>query len=226
VTAVIPYFAYARQDRKEKGRVPITAKLVADLLEKAGVDRVVTMDLHTEQIQGFFDIPVDNLYARPLFAPKLKGEIVVVSPDIGSNRMARKYAETLKAEIALVDKRRIGAKKVEARAVVGDVRGKKVVLVDDICSTGMTLCMAAEACREAGAREVEAVVTHAVCAGGAFTARGIDRMWISDTVPYSEGSIVGCPVEVVSAAPLFAEAMERIATNRSISSLFNQEERV
>src|SRR3989344_4456768 len=156
ITVVLPYFAYARQDRKDKGRMPITARLVADLLEKAGITRLLTVDLHTEQIQGFFNIPVDNLYARPLLVQALRRmnlkKSVVVSPDIGSSRMARKYAEDLKAGIAIVDKRRVNAKAVEVCAIVGDVKGKDVILVDDICSTGGTLRTAAEVCRKEGAK--------------------------------------------------------------------------
>lgn len=222
IVAVMPYFPYARQDRKEKGRVPITAKLVANLLEKAGVTRLLTMDLHTEQIQGFFDIPVDHLYARPVFVKALKGmglkDSVVVSPDIGSNKMARKFAEALKADIAIVDKRRVDAEKVEINALIGDVRGKRAILVDDLCSTGKTLELAARVCREQGAEEVIAVISHGLFMGGA-RLEGIDRLLITDSIaPLREA---GSPkVEVISIAPLFAQAIDCVIEAKSISSLF------
>src|SRR3990167_7044373 len=155
ITVVLPYFAYARQDRKDKGRMPITARLVADLLEKAGITRLLTVDLHTEQIQGFFNIPVDNLYARPLFVDALKQhgleKVVIVSPDVGSNKMARKFAEDLGVEIAIVDKRRINAHQVEMTALIGEVEKRDVLLVDDMCSTGGTLKTASWVCKKAGA---------------------------------------------------------------------------
>jgi ribose-phosphate pyrophosphokinase len=220
VTAVLPYYAYARQDRKEKGRVPITAKLVANLLEKAGVDRVLTMDLHTEQIQGFFDIPVDNLYARPLFIQMLqklgRGRIVVVSPDVGSSRLARKFAEDLKVDLAIVDKRRVNSERVEVNALIGNVSGKEVVIVDDICSTGSTLVTAARVCREQGAAHVRAVVTHGLFLGQRL--QGIDEVVTTDTVPLLAGSAV--QPKVVSAAPLFARAIDCVVSAKSISSLF------
>lgn len=206
VIAVMPYYPYARQDRKDKGRVPITAKLVADLLEKAGVTRVLTMDLHTEQIQGFFNIPVDHLYARPLFVKALKGlklkEAVVVSPDVGSNKMARRFAEELKLDLAMIDKRRLNGRSVEVNALIGDVRDKEAILVDDICSTGGTLRVAAKVCREASARSVFAVVTHALLMGGS-KIEGIDELFIANSVPPPKGS-----AHVVSIAPLIAEAIE------------------
>jgi len=222
IVAVMPYFPYARQDRKDKGRVPITAKLVANLLEKAGVTRLLTMDLHTEQIQGFFDIPVDHLYARPVFVKALKGmgmkDTVVVSPDIGSNKMARKFAEALKADIAIVDKRRIDAEKVEVNALIGDVRGKRVILVDDMCSTGKTLERAARVCREQGAEEVIAVISHGLFMGGTHL-EGIDKLWITDSIaPLREAG--SKKVEVVSIAPLFAQAIDCVIEAKSISSLF------
>jgi len=220
IVAVIPYFAYARQDRKDKGRVPITAKLVADLLEKAGVTRVLTMDLHTEQIQGFFNIPVDNLYARPLFVKmirelKLKNPIVV-SPDIGSNKMVRKFAEDLKLDLAIVDKRRIDGRHCEVNALIGDVKGKEVLLVDDICSTGGTLATAARVCKEEGAKTVFAVVTHALIMSEA-KFEGIDQFFITNSVP-PNGSL---KAQVTSIAPLIAEAIDCVVSAKSISSLFS-----
>lgn len=230
IIAVLPYFSYARQDRKDKGRVPITAKLVADLLEKAGVTRVLTMDLHTDQIQGFFNIPVDNLHARPLLvkalqALKLKNP-VIVSPDVGSNRMARKYAEDMNADLAIVDKRRVSAKKVEANALIGDVSGKEAILIDDICSTGGTLAMAAKVCREEGATSVIAAVTHGLLMGDSLPV-GIDRFYITDSVPKPKQpgspkahSLWDGKVDCVTIAPYVAEAIQCVISAKSISSLF------
>ncbi|MBI5273084.1 MAG: ribose-phosphate pyrophosphokinase [Chlamydiia bacterium] len=220
IAAVIPYYPYSRQDRKDKGRVPITAKLVADLLEKAGVTRVLTMDLHTEQIQGFFDIPVDNIYARPLMVEALKKvgvkNAVIVSPDVGSNRMARKYAEELGCDLALVDKRRVSARFVAANALIGEVKGKQAILVDDICSTGGTLATAARVCREMGAKSVSAVITHGLFVGGALPA-GIDRFWVTDSVPSNSAE-----VDVVTIAPHVADAIRCIVSAKSISLLFKE----
>ncbi|MCC6127655.1 MAG: ribose-phosphate pyrophosphokinase [Chlamydiae bacterium] len=218
IIAVLPYYAYARQDRRDKGRVPITARLVADLLEKVGVSRVLTMDLHTEQIQGFFNIPVDNLYVRPLFVEALRklnlGEFVVVSPDVGGSKMARRFAEDLKADLAIVDKRRVSAEKVEAGALIGEVRGKNVLLVDDICSTGSTLELAARVCRHEGARKVYAAVTHNLQA--VRKPEGIDEMFVSDSIPL-EGNV---ELQVVSIADLFSLAIQRVISAESVSSLF------
>ncbi len=222
VVVVMPYYPYARQDRKEKGRVPITARLVANLLERAGVTRVLTMDLHTEQIQGFFDIPVDHLYTRPLFVKelqKLKLEnAVVVSPDVGSNKMARKFAEDLHLDIAIVDKRRVSGRNVEVNALIGSVKGKQVILVDDICSTGGTLEMAAKVCKEEGAETVFAVVAHALLMSGA-KLKGIDQLFVTDSVPPLKN---GEGMHVVSIAPLLAEAIECVISAKSISSLFKR----
>ncbi len=222
IVAVVPYFAYARQDRKEKGRVPITAKLVADLLEKAGVTRFLTMDLHTEQIQGFFNIPVDHLYARPLFVKALKDlklkDAVIVSPDIGSNKMARKFAEDLKLDIAIVDKRRINGRDVEVNALIGSVKGKQAILVDDICSTGGTLEMAAKVCKEEGAKTVFAVIAHALMMGK-LKLKGIDQLFITNSVPPLKEEK---GMHIVSIAPLLAEAIECVISAKSISSLFKR----
>ena len=218
IVAVIPYYAYARQDRKEKGRVPITARLVANLLERAGVTRVLTMDLHTEQIQGFFDIPVDHLYARPLFVKALKDlklrDAVVVSPDVGSNKMARRFAQDLKTDLAIVDKRRVSADRVEAGALIGQVRGQNVLLVDDICSTGSTLELAAKVCRHEGAKKVYAAATHNLRA--VKKPKGIDEMFVSDSIPMDGNR----EVQVVSIAELFSLAIQRVVSAESVSSLF------
>ncbi len=221
ITAVMPYFGYARQDRKDKGRVPITAKLVANMLEKAGVSRVLTMDLHAEQIQGFFDIPVDNLLARPLLIEAVKKEgwdkSVVVAPDIGSLRLARDFAEDLKVEYAIVDKRRVNAKRVEAKALIGDVQGQNVILVDDICSTGGTLKKAFQVCKANGSKAIRAVATHGIFVK-AFEESAIEKMFVTNTIPLPKG--LSKRIRSVSVAPLFAKAIEAIAGAKSISSLF------
>jgi ribose-phosphate pyrophosphokinase len=222
ITAVVPYFGYARQDRKDKGRVPITAKLVANMLEKAGVTRLLTMDLHAEQIQGFFDIPVDNLLARPLLlkAALAKGwdKSVVVAPDIGSLRMARAFADELKVAYAIVDKRRVNAKRVEVNGLTGNVQGNDVILVDDIYSTGGTLCTASGVCKKSGAKKIRAVVTHGIFA--TFEESAIEKVVVTNTVPLPKG-FSSKKVETVSVAPLFAKAIDSIANAKSISSLFN-----
>lgn len=221
IVAVIPYFGYARQDRKDKGRVPITAKLVADLLETAGVTRVLTMDLHAEQIQGFFNIPVDNLYSRPVLVEavgKLRLQnCVVVTPDIGSIKLARAFSEKMKVDLAIVDKRRINAEQVELNALIGDVDGRDVLLVDDICSTGGTLKSAAWVCKKAGAQKIVAAVTHFV--GSSFEESAIEEMLITNTVPLPS-DFTNPRVNVVSVAPLFGKAIESIVSALSISSLF------
>lgn len=228
VVAVIPYYGYARQDRKEKVRVPITAKLVANLLERAGVDRVVALDLHTEQIQGFFDIPVDHLYARPVFVRTLRemdlGECVVVSPDVGSNKMARRFAEDLEADFAMVDKKRVDAQRVSAQSLVGDVRGKVALLVDDICSTGDTLRKAARVCKKRGALRVVAVVSHGLMIGDVLEGGWIDRVLITNSMPKVELSSRPT-IQEVSIAPLLARAIECIVAAESVSSAFEKRNR-
>jgi ribose-phosphate pyrophosphokinase len=219
ITAIIPYFGYARQDRRDK-REPISAKLIADMLQKAGVGHVLTMDFHAEQLVGFFDIPVDNLYARPLFVDviekmKLKN-VVVVSPDVGSNKMARRFAEDFKADIAIIDKRRISADKVEAKAIIGDVKNKTVLLVDDICSTGKTLETASSLCKEAGAKGVIVAVTHGVFVNK-VNLKNIDKFLVTDTIPIATGD-----VDVISSAPLFSEAINCLLEGTSISSLYQK----
>lgn len=223
IIAVIPYYGYARQDRKDKGRVPITAKLVANLLVTAGATRVVTMDLHAEQVQGFFDIPVDNLYARPALLEAIKRLKVesptVVTPDIGSIKLARVIANEIDADFAIIDKRRLSATEVEVNAVIGDVQGKDVILADDICSTGSTLKNAALACREAGAKRVFAVVTHAPLTRDVLQESGIDKLLVTDTVPLPE-HVEHSRIEVVSVAGLFGKAIDSIVNHHSVSALF------
>ncbi len=223
IAVLLPYYGYARQDRKDKGRVPITAKLVADLLEKAGATRVIAMDLHTEQIQGFFDFPLDHLYARPVLAKAVRDlhwkDLVIVSPDVGSNKMARRFAEDLKTGFAMVDKRRTSAKNVEVQAIIGDVEGKDVVLVDDICSTGGTLKLAAQACKKAGAKRVMAAVTHGLLLEDVFQGCGLELILTTNSVmPLDKKYSVN--VQTLSIAPLFAQAIERIMSAQSVSSMF------
>lgn len=226
IIAVLPYYGYARQDRKGTAREPITAKLVADLLEKAGVTRVLTMDLHTEQIQGFFNIPVDNLYARPVLVEavqrlKIK-KCTVVAPDVGGTKLARSFAEELKCDYAIVDKRRISANRVEMNALIGDVKDSDVLIVDDICSTGNTLQAAARVCKSAGAKRIFCAVTHGLFASaGAFEESAIEMMLVSNTVPLPS-KINRKKLEVVSVAPLFAKAIGSIVGAKSISSLFSK----
>ena len=225
ITAVLPYFGYARQDRKDQPRVPITAKLVANLLVAAGVNRILTVDLHAQQIQGFFDIPVDHLYASPAIAKYLRElELpapVVVSPDTGGVKAAYAYSKMLGTGLAIVAKQRIGLD-VEAFSVVGDVQGRDVVMVDDMATTCGTLCAAAKLLVEHGARSVRAAVTHAT-----VTAQGVERLRqspvqelvVTDTVPIGEtGSL---PVTVLSVGDLLGEAVLRIHNDQSVSSLFN-----
>jgi ribose-phosphate pyrophosphokinase len=224
ITAVLPYYGYSRQDRKDKGRVPITAKLVADMLQVAGVNRVLTMDLHAEQVQGFFDIPVENLYARSLFVERLKEmklDCVVVAPDVGSIRMADLLARDLGVEFAIVDKRRINAAKVKVAALIGSVRGKDVVLVDDMYSTGATLKAASLACKEAGAKRVVVVITHGLLLTDPFEDSAIETLLVTNTIPQAH-QLEQPKVEMVSAASLFGRAIESIVENASISSLFKK----
>lgn len=229
ITAVIPYFGYARQDRKAKARDPISAKLVADLITTAGADRVLTMDLHAAQIQGFFDIPVDHLLGVPILAPyfcerfkDVKDEFVVVSPDLGSVTRARNFANRLDAPIAIVDKRRQRANVCEVMNIIGEVRGKRVILVDDMIDTAGTLCNAAVALMENGAKEVYACATHGVLSGPAIERiknSPIKEVVILDTIALTEekklDKIIQLPV-----APVFAEAIARIYEDKPVSPLF------
>ena len=235
ITAVIPYFGYARQDRKSASRTPITAKLVANLLTTAGADRVLTMDLHAGQIQGFFDIPVDDLTSRVVFAKDIKRSIgivddpdveqqgtVFVSPDAGGAVRARKFADMFNGDIAIVDKMRPEAGKSEVMNLIGDVKGKHAILVDDIVDSGGTLCKAAESIMKAGALSVRAYITHGVLSGEAcqkVEKSVLDELVVTDTIANR------CPknckkTRQVSVAPLFGEAMRRVTNEESVSSLF------
>jgi ribose-phosphate pyrophosphokinase len=227
IVPVIPYFGYSRQDRKDKPRVPITAKLVADLLEKAGATRVLTMDLHAGQIQGFFDIPVDNLHARPSLMTalnflKLK-DLIVVAPDVGSIKLARLFSEALGVDLAVVDKRRMSATQVLSTTLIGDVDKKNVLLVDDMCSTGDTLVLSAQICKTGGAKKIIAAVTHGLLVDNAIEkldGSPIEVLFIADTVPAYQTDYVckNIRIETVSIADLFAEGIRCIEYSKSVSS--------
>lgn len=229
ITAVLPYYGYARQDRKTGPRTPISAKLVANLITVAGANRVLTMDLHAGQIQGFFDIPLDNLMAAPVFEKDIRTtlgsgtSITVVSPDVGGVVRARALAKRLDAELAIIDKRRERAGVSEVMNIIGDVRGRKCVLHDDIVDSGGTLCNAAVALMEAGAESVSAYVTHGVLSGGAVarvTASPLESLVITDSIPPTEAVRVAHNIRQISIAPLMAEAIRRISAEQSVSSLF------
>jgi ribose-phosphate pyrophosphokinase len=226
VTAVLPYFGYARQDRKDQPRAPISAKLVANLITVAGADRALTVDLHSAQIQGFFDIPFDHLYAAPVliehFAQMKIPNLVVVAPDVGGVKMARAYAKRLGAELALTDKRRPRPDAVEIMNIIGDVEGKNIVLFDDLVTTASTLCQAAEAIRRRGAGDIYAGVTHGVFSPRAFerlAASPIKALVTTDTVDH-DPSRLPPNIRVLSVAGLLGEAVQRIHEERSLSSLF------
>ncbi|HWG80834.1 MAG TPA: ribose-phosphate pyrophosphokinase [Stellaceae bacterium] len=228
-TAVIPYFGYARQDRKSGGRTPISAKLVANMITAAGADRVLTLDLHAGQIQGFFDIPTDNLYAAPVFIKDIKDryngeDLVVVSPDVGGVLRARAVAKRLDADLAIVDKRRERAGVSEVMNIIGEVEGRRCILIDDIVDSAGTLCNAADALRERGAKSVSAYVSHGVFSGGAVarvTASRMEAMVTTDSILATEAVRVAKNIRQISIAPLMAEAIRRISDERSVSSLFD-----
>lgn len=224
ITAVIPFYGYARQDRKDQPRVPITAKLVANLLTAAGATRVLTMDLHSQQIQGFFDVPVDHLFASPVFfqylATKRSPNLVVCSPDVGGMKMAAAYADALGASIALVAKKRINATTVAATSIVGEVSGSDVLLVDDITETAGTITAAAKILREHGAKSVRAAISHCVLGDVAYErlqGGALDELITTNSVPVDTR---GLPITVLSVAPLLGEAIVRINSNESVTSLF------
>ena len=231
ITVVIPYYGYARQDRKDRPRVPITAKLVANLLTAAGVNRIITMDLHSQQIQGFFDIPVDHLYARPVIVPYLKtlvgdNETVVVSPDSGSVKMAMAYCGMMNAGLAVVAKRRINADTVASSHLVGDVKGKFCVITDDLTSTAGTICAAADILKKAGAAKIYVVVSHCLLNDKGkkklLEDSSIEQLITTDGVPDMDD--LDGKVKALSIAPLLGEAIRRIHEGRSVSSLFRMKE--
>ena len=230
ITAVIPYFGYARQDRRAKARTPISAKLVANMLVEAGIERVLTMDLHAAQIQGFFDIPVDNLYASPIFALDIlhqfkdtTGDIMVVSPDVGGVARARELAKRIEAPLAIVDKRREKAGEIAEMTVIGNVSGKKCIIVDDICDTAGTLCKAAELLIKNGASEVHSYITHGVLSGPAverITKSVMKSLVITDSIDASPAVLAAPNIRIVPTAPMFAQAILNIWNGTSVSSLF------
>ena len=229
ITAVIPYFGYARQDRKSGPRTPISAKLVANLITVAGADRVLTMDLHAGQIQGFFDIPLDNLFAAPVFIRHIEenfdnGDLMMVSPDVGGVVRARAFAKRLDTDLAIIDKRRERAGISEVMHIIGDVKDRTCILVDDIIDSGGTLCNAAEALKEAGAKSVHAYITHGVLSGGAvsrISSSPLESMVITDSILGTEAVRVANNIKQITIAPLMGEAIERISDARSVSSLFD-----
>ncbi len=227
ITAVMPYYGYARQDRKDQPRVPISAKLVANLLTVAGADRILTMDLHAGQIQGFFDIPVDHLFAVNVFVEyleKLKlDDLVVVSPDVGGIKMARAYAKRMETSLAIVDKRRISPEKAEAMNILGEVEGKNAVLVDDLVATGGSLLEAAAALKKAGVKKIYAAVVHGVLSGNAMEnveKSVVQELLITDTIPLPDHKRHP-KIKVLTVAPLLADAIKRIHKEESISCLFD-----
>ncbi|MGB1015296.1 MAG: ribose-phosphate pyrophosphokinase, partial [Nannocystaceae bacterium] len=228
IVAILPYFGYARQDRKSKPRTPISAKLVADLLTAAGATRVLAVDLHAGQIQGFFNIPFDHLYASPVYRDILRAEFdpedtVVVSPDAGGVERARVYSKFLGCTLAIIDKRRESANVSQVHHLIGDVEGKRAILVDDIIDTAGTLCNAAKAVKDRGAREVYAAATHGVLSGPAISRINnseLTKVWVTNTIPQSKRVAACDRLEVVSLGPLLAEAIRRIHHGDSISSLF------
>jgi len=228
ITAVMPYFGYARQDRKPGPRTPISAKLVANLIERAGADRVLTLDLHAGQIQGFFDIPTDNLFAAPVMVRDIKdrfelADVLVVSPDVGGVVRARALAKRIAAPIAICDKQRRRAGEIESMTVIGDVEGKRCILVDDIVDSGGTLCNAADVLMHAGAAEVTGYITHGVLSGSALErveASRIKSLVITDSIPPTEAVKSARNIRVLPIANLIAEAIKRTANEESVSGLF------
>jgi ribose-phosphate pyrophosphokinase len=228
ITAVMPYYGYARQDRKAAPRTPITAKLVADLITTAGVDRVVTIDLHAGQIQGFFNIPVDNLYAAPVILNHLKNrfsgeQVVMVSPDAGGTERARAFAKRLGCTLAVIDKRRTGPNVAEVMHLIGDVRDKAAIILDDMIDTAGTLTQAAKALKENGARSIYACATHGVLSGPAIERinnSDIEQIVLTDTIPLGDKGQLTSKITMLSVSELLAEAIRRIHEDESVSSLF------
>ena len=228
ITAVVPYFGYARQDHKSGPRTPISAKLVANLITEAGADRVLTIDLHAGQIQGFFDIPVDNLYSAPVLTRNVQerftNDVMIVSPDVGGVVRARAHAKRLNADLAIIDKRRERAGVSEVMHVIGEVKNRRCILIDDIVDSAGTLCNAAEALLEFGADSVSAYVTHGVLSGGSvarITSSPLELLVITDSILATEAIRVAHNIEQLTIAPLVAEAMRRISEESSVSSLFD-----
>ncbi len=231
ITAVIPYFGYARQDRRTKARTPISAKLVSNMIAKGGIERVLTMDLHAAQIQGFFDIPVDNLYASPIFALDIlhhfggdMSDVTVISPDVGGVARARELANRIGAPLAIVDKQRVKPGEVAGMTVIGDVTGRKCIIVDDICDTAGTLCKAAEELLQSGAHEVHAYTTHGVLSGPAverINTSVLKSIVITDSIEATPAVLACDRIRIVPTAPMFAQSIVNIWTGTSVSSLFD-----
>jgi ribose-phosphate pyrophosphokinase len=228
VTAVIPYFGYARQDRKDQPRVSITAKLVANMITAAGADRIITMDLHAPQIQGFFDIPVDHLYSSTLysafFTKNRIPNLAVVSPDVGGIKMARAFAKRLEADLILIDKRRPVQNQAEVMNVIGNVEGRNILIVDDLIDTGGTFCGAADALKAKGALEIYGACTHPILSGEAIERirkSAVSKVYVTDTIPLSAAAAAMGKIELLTVSELFGEAIRRGFSNLSISSLFD-----
>lgn len=229
ITAVIPYFGYARQDRKDAGRVPITAKLMANIITSAGADRVLSMDMHAKQLQGFFDIPVDHLTAEPVLVQYLKqkriSDLTVVAPDVGNMKTASRYATALGAELAIIHKRRLSGQDVHCDEIIGAVEGRNVVMVDDMISTAGTITSAAKMVKDRGAKKIVVGATHGVFCGsaiGRLQDAPIDEIFVTDTIPVQENVSELKNLKVLSVAPLIGEAMRRIHSNESISTMFQK----
>jgi ribose-phosphate pyrophosphokinase len=227
ITAVIPYFGYARQDRKDEGRVPITAKLAANLITTAGADRVLAIDLHAQQLQGFFDIPVDHLTGELVlskyFKKKKISKLTVVSPDVGNIKTASRYTSHLGGDLAIVHKRRMSGSEVEAREIIGDVKGRNIVMCDDIIATGGTVCSAAKLVKERGANKIYVGATHGVFAGEALkllSKAPIDEVVVTDTIPVNEEAKKLRNIKVLTVSKMLGEAIKRIHKNESVSNLF------
>lgn len=229
ITAVIPYYGYSRQDRKNEPRVPITAKLVANLLTESGVGRVLSLDLHAAQIQGFFDIPVDHMQSKNIFLEKIKKDLdisnsIIVSPDIGGIGRARLIAKALKLDMAIIDKRRDRANESEVMNIIGDVKGKDAIIIDDIIDTGGTLIKSINALKQSGMRKIFVFITHAVCSGDVYeriNASEIEKLYITDSLKVINERL-GNKIEVISVAPAIADAIRHIHTEMSISVLFDK----
>ncbi|MDP8235677.1 MAG: ribose-phosphate pyrophosphokinase [Candidatus Erginobacter occultus] len=235
ITAVVPFFGYGRQDRKNRPGVPITAKLVANLITAAGADRLLTIDLHAAQIQGFFDIPVDHLYAAPVlvkhlkrvFSPARRKSLTIVSPDVGGIKVADHFAQDFQCPLAIVDKRRMGSERTEIQNVIGEVRGRDILIVDDMISTGGSLAGAARILKSRGAGDIYAVITHPVLPGRAV--ENVDKsplktLWVSDTIPLGEKARACAKIKVISVADLLGEAIKRIHSDTPVSILFEYSE--
>jgi len=229
ITAVVPYFGYARQDRKDEGRVPITAKLVANLITTAGADRVLAIDLHAAQLQGFFDIPVDHLTGELVlsryFRDKKIDMLTVVSPDVGNIKIASKYASHLGGELAIVHKKRMSGSEVDAQEIIGEVKGRNILMCDDIIATAGTVCSAARLIKERGAEKIYIGATHGVLAGEALERLGkapIDEVVVTDTIPLGEKTKELSSIKVLTVSAMLGEAIKRIHRDESVSSLFNQ----